>query len=337
MSDIKLLIEKKKTNEDKLISVFVNYCGKYIRKIYNSLPDEKIFLQNLIDISLWETEKKDKEYSKFLKWCKKILNVDEQELDNLLYTTLYLSIEIIVYNYDYSDFLDDMEFISTKDFFHKSMKSISRFYYENLEKINASDKSKNELTDIISLQIHKNMPLKKIVKFIQESEEKNPFVIKYKNKSTMSSETQNSLSDSREVSHSSRNSRHGKVNVEKIKDSTTEHSSSIRPPSSTKSATENSTRNPRKSSRHNSTQNSTRNSRKSSRKSSTRTSTQSSQRSIKSFPTDSNSSKNSSIENLQYIPMNNIKHAYKNKSKSKNLKEKYENVKHISLKPKKKF
>ena len=50
MSDIKFLIDKQKHNEEKLVGLFVNYCGKYMRKMYNSFPKTKAFLKSLLDI-----------------------------------------------------------------------------------------------------------------------------------------------------------------------------------------------------------------------------------------------------------------------------------------------
>jgi len=328
MSDIKLLIEQKKTNEDKLINVFVNYCGKYIRKIYNSLPDDKIFLKNLVEISTWNDAKKEKEYIKFLNWCNKMLKIDEHELNNLLYTTLYLSIEIIVYNYDYSEFIDSINFINTCDFFYKSMKSTSRFYYENLKKISANDKSKTELTEVISLQIHKAMPLKKILKFIQESEENNPFVIKYKSKQHITSDYESPK----------------KLNIEKLQESSNKTFSSKSARSSSKSSrsSSKSSRSSSKSSRSSSksarsSSKSARSSSKSSGSSSKSNGESSSNSSSKSSSKSSGESRseNSSIEKLAYININNFKK--KNYEQNSVKKEKYDNIKHISLKGKKKF
>jgi hypothetical protein len=307
MSDIKLLIEKKKINEDKLVNIFLNYCGKYIRKIYNSLPDKKIFLKNLIDISYWTDNKKEKEYAKFLMWCQKVLKIDEEELKYLLYTTLYLSIEIMIYNYEYMEFLNNIQFMSTNDFFYNCMNAVSRFYYENFSEITASDKSKNELYEIISLQIHKALPLKKIIKFIQESEENNPFVIKYKERNRQIEESD--LSDERYSSNSS-NSYIGKfknLNIKKL-NNTSEETKTTRNDSHTSKSITKSTP-------------------KSKNSSNTKTS--------------KSNSKISSIEELHYIPKENFKNLkdytklYDKNNTYKKKKYDQNDIKHISLKQKK--
>ena len=352
MSDIKLLIDKKKTNEDKLVNVFLNYCGKYIRKIYNSLPEKKIFLKNLIDISYWNDSKKQREYEKFLMWCQKIVKVDEEELKYLLYTTLYLSIEIMIYNYEYIDFLNDIQFISTNHFFYNCMNAVSRFYYENFDKIAAPDKSKNELTEIISLQLHKAMPLKKIIKFIQESEEDNPFVIKYKkhNKQREMSD----LSDERYSSDSSKsfNEKIKKLSVKKLNNSSTNSST---PKSSNKilkekSSTESSAKSNGSTESSKSTESTERpkSTRSTERPKSTRSterpknakSTETSERIKSTENSESSEPETSENEKLQYIK-NDLKKLkyfskiYDKKQKFEN-KEKYDDeIKHISLKSKK--
>lgn len=369
MSDIKLLIEKKKINEDKLISVFLNYCGKYIRKLYSSLPDKKIFLKNLIDISYWNNNKKEKEYLKFLKWCEKAFDIEEEELKYLLYTTLYLSIEIMIYNYEYSDFLNNINFLSTQEFFYKCMKGVSRFYYENFNKLNASDKSKNELSEVISLQLHKAMPLKKIIKFIQESEENNPFIIKYKNsqKNKNMSESNDSYSNSdSNVNYSYVESKIKNINIEKISDKSSikeklknnssnsshynkksdekikksKHKSILKEISS-----ENSTRRDSKSDDDFESENSTRRDSKSDDDSKSKNSTRRNSKSDDDSESENSTrhnSKSDSVENLQYIPVNKFektKHVseFYNTSKKNKKVEKYEDVKHISLKPKKNY
>jgi hypothetical protein len=370
MSDIKLLIDKKKTNEDKLINIYTSYCGKYIRKIYNALPDKKIFLRNLIDISSWNEYKKEKEYMKFLKWCENVLDIDEKELNDLLHNTLYLSVEIIVYNYEYAEFLDNIEFISCQQFFHKSMKSISRFYYENFKKINASDKSKNELTEIISLQIHKVMPLKKIIRFIQESEENNPFVIKYthkkddENKSYMSNlsisnesekldkqlskkiNIEKKLSENSESNNQTSSKKLSKK-IDKLPSTVTSTSDNSSDKSSDKSSSKSSAKSSikvlDKSSGKSSEKSSSKSLDDSSDKSSRNSSDKSSSNSSKYRKTNKSRNKNnseSSVEELEYIPRKkyNLSLNKKNKKNEKNEKkdvEKYDDIKHISLKYKK--
>jgi hypothetical protein len=369
MSDIKLLIDKKKTNEDKLINIYTSYCGKYIRKIYNALPDKKIFLRNLIDISSWNEYKKEKEYMKFLKWCENVLDTDEKELNDLLHNTLYLSVEIIVYNYEYAEFLDNIEFISCQQFFHKSMKSISRFYYENFKKINASDKSKNELTEIISLQIHKVMPLKKIIRFIQESEENNPFVIKYTNKNddenksymsnlSVSNESEKldkqlskkiniekKLSENSE-SHNQKSSRKLSKKIDKLpstatttNDNSNDSSNKSSEKSLDKSSQKSSDDSSDKSSSKSLDDSSDKSSNKSSSKSLDDSSDKSSSKSSKYIKNNKSRNKNnseSSVE-LEYIPRKkyNLSLNKKNKKSEKKNVEKYDDIKHISLKGKK--
>lgn len=144
--------------ESYLGNIFYNYFCYFIKKKLSNLPNvddyKNLFLKELYNISFWDIKKKDREFHKFTNWLEKYKNISKHFISKILF--IYLTLELVLLvsdrifidqilrkeseNSDYIikylklvgvDLYDyNLEFI-----FYKITKRLSRFLYENIDKI----------------------------------------------------------------------------------------------------------------------------------------------------------------------------------------------------------
>jgi hypothetical protein len=137
-------IDTKRKIESRLYEILCKYTYKYLNKIYHNqmvIHPKTInynFQKELIKISKWSEDTINKEYFKFLKWCKKKYDYKEQHLQNLLREIVTLNTMIMINKTEeYTiSLLETYDFPKLQVFFYKCLKKISRFFYENPKSIN---------------------------------------------------------------------------------------------------------------------------------------------------------------------------------------------------------
>lgn len=181
MSTLQKSINIKKNLEKNLYEIISKYIYKYIKYIYskdlenfkdNKYKFHKHFQKKLLEIAKWTSYIIDKEYSKFLKWCDKKYNLNENDLQTLFNTIITSSIKIILNksNVYIKSLLEDYSFTTIKKFYFKALKKISRYFYENPKNINISN---DILIDQIDILINSLIPIKKIIDIIEYSSDNN--------------------------------------------------------------------------------------------------------------------------------------------------------------------
>jgi hypothetical protein len=175
-----LIIEtiKNKTDlENHLFNIISKYTYKYIYRIYNKQLQENgiskslyvDFQLKLLKIAEWSEATVEKEYNKFLKWCKKKYNLKESNINKLLENIIVLSTKVLVNksNIYIESILENHEFLKLNVFYYKYLKKVSRFFYENPKLINDGIPP-NTKKNMISL-INDNLPMKQITNIIEYS------------------------------------------------------------------------------------------------------------------------------------------------------------------------
>jgi hypothetical protein len=197
-------IETRKEYEDKLYTIIYKYQIKYIYYIFeNQYDDDKQigtlnslyrhFQKRLLKIADWSSNKLNREYEKFLDWCKRKYNLHEQELQQILNTiiTLFVRVMINKKNIIIEGLLESYTFPNFKYFFYKCLKRISRHYYENPKNLSIDENNdilnttyKKTILDLIGSVVYNMLPMKQIMSILEykdlinedKSENENIFV-----------------------------------------------------------------------------------------------------------------------------------------------------------------
>lgn len=197
-------IETRKEYEDKLYSIIYKYQIKYIYYVFEKQYDDdkqinklnslyRHFQKRLLKIADWSSDKLHKEYKKFLEWCKRKYDLQEEELQKILDTiiTLFVRIMINKKNIIVEGILESYTFPKFKYFFHKCLKRISRYYYENPKSLTINENNeilnsvyKKTILDLIGSVVYNMLPMKQIMAILEykdlinedKSENENIFV-----------------------------------------------------------------------------------------------------------------------------------------------------------------
>lgn len=175
-------IKTKTDLENQLFDIISKYTYKYIYRIYNKQLQENgiskslyvDFQLKLYKIAQWSDSTIEKEYNKFLKWCKKKYDLKEAHINKLLENIIILSIKAVINkpNIYIESILENYEFPKLHIFYYKYLKKIARFFYENPKLINDFILAPNAKKDMISL-INDNLPMKEIINIIEYSNKNN--------------------------------------------------------------------------------------------------------------------------------------------------------------------
>ena len=212
-------IETRKEYEDKLYTIIYKYQIKYIYYIFEKQYDDdkqinrlnslyRHFQKRLLKIADWSSDKLHKEYKKFLEWCKRKYNIQEEELQQILNTiiTLFVKIMINKKNIIIEGLLDSYTFPKFKYFFYKCLKRISRHYYENPKSLTIDDKNeilnsiyKTTILELIRSVVYNMLPMKQVMTILEykdlineDGSDENKIVIEYDFNDINSSESSNS-------------------------------------------------------------------------------------------------------------------------------------------------
>jgi|UniRef100_A0A6C0ALM3 hypothetical protein len=212
-------IETRKEYEDKLYTIIYKYQIKYIYYIFEKQYDDdkqinrlnslyRHFQKRLLKIADWSSDKLHKEYKKFLEWCKRKYNIQEEELQQILNTiiTLFVKIMINKKNIIIEGLLDLYTFPKFKYFFYKCLKRISRHYYENPKSLTIDDKNeilnsiyKTTILELIRSVVYNMLPMKQVMTILEykdlineDESDENKIVIEYDFNDINSSESSNS-------------------------------------------------------------------------------------------------------------------------------------------------
>ncbi len=173
-NNVSYLAASKKNYENTLSTCLSDYTCKYIRRV-NQLVDEKPkdLQKALVDVASWRSEKRNKEYKKFLKWAAKNINVEEEEIQDILNKIIILSLRIMLYKYD-SDVVLDNTMPLLEDVVYKCMKRVCRFFYENLDLVKKSktEQVKEQTKKLVISSIHSFIPLEQVLQLIEDEEER---------------------------------------------------------------------------------------------------------------------------------------------------------------------
>ena len=180
-------IEARKEYEDKLYTIIYKYQIKYIYYVFEKQYDDdkqinrlnslyRHFQKRLLKIADWSSDKLHKEYKKFLEWCKRKYNIQEEELQQILNTiiTLFVKIMINKKNIIIEGLLDSYTFPKFKYFFYKCLKRISRHYYENPKSLTIDDKNeilnsiyKTTILELIRSVVYNMLPMKQVMTILE--------------------------------------------------------------------------------------------------------------------------------------------------------------------------
>jgi len=209
-------IEVRKEYEDKLYAIIYKYQIKYIYYIFeNQYDDDKQinklnslyrhFQKRLLKIADWSSDKLHKEYKKFLEWCKRKYDLQEEELQKILDTIITLFVKIMINKKTIivEGILESYTFPKLKYFFYKCLKRISRHYYENPKNLSIDENNdilnttyKKTILDLIGSVVYNMLPMKQIMSILEykdlinedKSENENIF-IQYDFNNTKTSES----------------------------------------------------------------------------------------------------------------------------------------------------
>lgn len=187
-------IKTRKDFETKLYTIIYKYQLKYIYYIFEKHYDDNKqnntlkhlypdFQKHLIKISQWSDDSINKEYNRFLIWCKKKYNLSENELQKILDTiiTLFIKVMINKSNVIVEGILEKYTLPKFSMFFYKCLKKIARKFYENPKSITMENEisnkiPKNDLLEIIKNTVYNLLPIEhimSILEFQDEDENKN--------------------------------------------------------------------------------------------------------------------------------------------------------------------
>jgi hypothetical protein len=132
---ISQVVEAKKKIESQFYNILCKYIYKYIKCIYekDDGKNKRVnFQKALIKITDWSPDKLDNEFCKFSKWSTKKYNINDRDLQKMLNTIVLLSTQTILnQSVDYiKSLLNEYSYPKMKMFYYKSIKKISRIFYE---------------------------------------------------------------------------------------------------------------------------------------------------------------------------------------------------------------
>lgn len=213
-------IETRKEYEDKLYAIIYKYQIKYIYYVFEKQYDDdkqinklnslyRHFQKRLLKIADWSSDKLHKEYKKFLEWCKRKYELQEEELQKILdnIITLFVKIMINKTTIIVEGILESYSFPKLKYFFYKCLKRISRYYYENPKSLTIDENNeilnsvyKKTILDLIGSVVYNMLPMKQIMSILEykdlidedKSENENIFVEYDFNNTKTSESSQNS-------------------------------------------------------------------------------------------------------------------------------------------------
>lgn len=173
-------IKNKTALENQLFDIMSKYIYKYIYRIYNKEIQENGILKSLyvdfqlhlIKIAKWSDSHIEKEYYKFLKWCKKKYDMKEKHIVQLFEKLIVLSIKVILNksNIYTESILETYHFPKFHMFYYKYLKKCCRFFYENPKLINNGIPSSTK--KIMLSLINDSLPIKQIINIIECSNKK---------------------------------------------------------------------------------------------------------------------------------------------------------------------
>lgn len=170
MSKLKEHAESRDKYEGQLVAVLSAFYGKFIRKV-DVGQSRKDFQKELYKVATWSSSKKEREYSRFLKWCWKKHKVSEAELESWFRTVVTLYINVLLHRHPDGarDIARRSGLPRLMDVFYKGLKRTSRFFYEH-PKSDLYDESQFER--IAKEMIGTFMPLTAVVDYLEKHEDK---------------------------------------------------------------------------------------------------------------------------------------------------------------------
>jgi len=167
---ISQVVKGKKEIESQFYNILYKYIYKYIKCLYERDigKNKKVnFQKSLIKIASWSPEKIDNEFYKFSKWSTKKYNVDDRDLQKMLNTIILLSTQVILnQSVDYiKSLLNEYSYPKMKMFYYKSIKKISRIFYEKPDDIYVIDE--NVLLNNIESITNTFLPIKEITSVLE--------------------------------------------------------------------------------------------------------------------------------------------------------------------------
>ena len=167
---ISQVIEAKKKVESQFYNILYKYIYKYIKCIYekDDGKNKRVnFQKALIKITSWSPDKLDNEFYKFSKWTTKKYDIDDRDLQKMLNTIILLSTQTILnQSVDYiKSLLNEYEYPKMKIFYYKSIKKISRIFYENPKDIYNIDQ--NVILNNIESITNTFLPIKEITSVLE--------------------------------------------------------------------------------------------------------------------------------------------------------------------------
>lgn len=135
-------ISKVKTENE---TIYFNILALYITKMLKrseGIP-KKQFQKQMVNIAYWDNETKKKKYNKFLKWAAKKHHI---HIDPLFKTIVQCYFDLLK---------SKASLIDQINFFHKGVKAIARYYYENV----FNEPDRDTIAGILHFTIQTMLPL----------------------------------------------------------------------------------------------------------------------------------------------------------------------------------
>jgi hypothetical protein len=118
----------KEALEERIVGMFSEYISKYIKKQYRNADTYTEFQRAMVKNSQWSESKVEREFDKFIKFTK----LSKEELDDVIYNFIILSVRVLTYGYDSSCMFETLrDHIPISTLFHKTLKRASKYFYEN--------------------------------------------------------------------------------------------------------------------------------------------------------------------------------------------------------------
>jgi len=167
---LKQKMSTKEEIERKIYKYITTYLVKYLKRLYENIPRRsafRAFQEELLKISDWNEEMQQKEYKKFCKWINKKYDLSEDNLIQLLNTSVALVIELIVpKKKDLEKVLKNYTFPTFQFFFYKCIKKFARHFYEHPKEI-VQD---TNVQSVLEYTIQDLVPLKFVVETLDNEE-----------------------------------------------------------------------------------------------------------------------------------------------------------------------
>lgn len=122
------LMLDKEALEERIVGLFSEYITKYIRKQYRNADTYTDFQRAMVKNSQWSESKVQREFDKFIKFTE----LTKDELDDLIYNFIILSVRVLTYGYDSSNMFETLrDHTPLSNLFHKTLRRASKYFYEN--------------------------------------------------------------------------------------------------------------------------------------------------------------------------------------------------------------